>query len=217
MNESNSTISGKSPSKSLQIQDIHTSWIKQLPNGELIEKLRETPSSRASLSEFIKQYLPLNEINDADEFTKELLLSDPEDLHEVVLKAGVTQFSNNIRLIITKKAVITLKESLGEDLYNFSLNEASNITQEVEVPSTQKFMEGREPLSQVINMGYKSLRIALEDSADDCKYKLPKQWDDEYSSNENSDAYTNNGSNFHKSLIYNIININKITPVNQSF
>jgi len=216
MNESNSSTTDITQPLSLQVQDIHTSWIREMPNGELIEKLRETPSSRASLSKFIKQYLPSNEIDDEDEITKQLLQHKPEDLHQLVLKAGATQFSSKIRLIITKKAVISLKKSLGEDLYNFSLNEAPELSNELESSVAQTFMEGIDPLSQVINNGYKSLRLALDDSPNNCIYKLPKEWNESYSSSESIDPKTKSDSGFHKTLISRLIN-GETTNVDQLF
>jgi len=190
----------------IEVQDIHSSWIQEMPNGELIGKLRKVPSAQKPLNDFIKKYIYLDDTDIADELAKKIQQTHPEKLNEVVLKIGATLLSNSIRQTITKKDVIQIKDSLGYDLYDFSVRKAPFLYSSLEVSDSYCFDQNSTPLSSVISLGYRSLRLALGSTDSSCIYKLPKEWDIGYSNNTHLDRNESNNVIFHKKLVAKVLN-----------
>ncbi len=190
---------------SIEVQDIHHSWILDMPNGELIEKLRKTISAQKPLTEFIKQYIFLEEQPVLDDVTKVIQQASPSTLNDLVSKIGVTLLSNTIRQTIMKKEVIRIKESLGEDLYDFSVKKSPSINASSEHYDMAKyhFDDSTSPLNTVKGLGYKSLRLALGNIDSACIYKLPKEWDSDYTNNKV--VASDEDINIYKKIILNLI------------
>ncbi len=190
----------------IEVQDIHSSWVHEMPNGELIGKLRKVPSAQKPLSNFIKKYIYIDDTKIEDELAKKIQQTHPEILNDMVLKIGATLLSNSIRQIITKKEVIQIKDSLGHDLYNFSVRKAPLIYSLLGASDSYYFDKNSTPLNSVISLGYRSLRLALGSIDSSCIYKLPKEWDIGYSNSTDLDKNKSNNMTFHKNLVARILN-----------
>lgn len=191
----------------IPIQDIHYSWIKVMPHGELIEKLRKTPSSLPALTDFVQQYIPINDAykeNTAGVFTL-LEESTSKKLYTVVLKAGTTQFSQKIRQFIKKQDVTQLKKILGDKLYSYSLSEVPEVHPSLDKIVLDSFSIDRDPLANIINAGYRSLRIAFTDLPESYIYKLPKPWDISFNKRMSSDTLSKSERALHKDLILKLL------------
>jgi hypothetical protein len=189
----------------IEVQDIHSSWIYEMPNGKLIGKLRKVPSAQKPLSDFIKKYIYLDDTKIVDEFSKKIHQTHPETLNEVVLKTGATLLSNSIRQTITKKDVIQIKDSLGEDLYDFSIKKAPLIYNSLGANNRYYFDQDCTPLNSVISLGYRSLRLALGSIDSSCIYKLPKNWDTDYSNDTDLKKSESINVIFHKELVTKVL------------
>lgn len=168
---------------SINIKEIHSSWIQELPYGSLLEKLRKaTTIHEPQLLNIISKHLPIYEIdlNNTMGYLYKLHNMKPKELEALVIKAGVSQFSQPIKQIINQQDVKNIKQLLGEDLYQFALNCTPS-----ESPKTTIFKGNSEDLfnspSPFIKAGMHTLKVVLKGHPNNCFYKLPKNWNKNYS------------------------------------
>ena len=189
------------------IQDIHYSWIRAMPNGELIEKLREVSGEKVALTNFIQQYFPINEV--CEEKSKNMVTSieksTSKDLYNIVLKAGATQFSKKIRQFIKKQDVLQLNKALGDMLYYYSLSDSPAVYPNLDEYELKAFSINNDPMANIINAGYRSLRITLSDLPENYIYKLPKPWDTTFNNISSSESISKGELALHKDLILKLL------------
>lgn len=192
-----------------QVKFIHSSWINALPHGKLLEKLRKAPVTKEATSEYIERFIHLHnvDINVCSGIAKWIHFSKPEELQEIVKKAGAAQLSNKFSKTINQQEVKIIKQSLGESLYNFSLHEAPIMFPDVLAAKTCIITSNSDPIVDVIDIGYESLRIALENIPNNCIYKLPKQWNTEYYLHKNTSTPSVDQRAFHMNLIFSLFEI----------
>ncbi|HHC74212.1 MAG TPA: hypothetical protein ENK78_03975, partial [Thiothrix sp.] len=109
---------------------IDTTWLETIPNGKLLEKLCKNKRDTSQLSHYLLSQLGFNGqfFFDFSDPIARVALSPPENLKKLVEYIGVTYQQHDIRRTITKDEVRALKDSIGEDIYQFGLQSAPKIT-----------------------------------------------------------------------------------------
>jgi hypothetical protein len=198
----------------IKLEDIHTSWIETLPNGKLIRKLIHKSSSNSQLIEYItQQFVDIKSINikNCSETMKLIQTSHISTLNNIILMAGAAQFSKRFSRTINQQDVRTIKDSLGEDIYKFSLYEAPLSFPDLlklEDKKTSQIISSN-PFVDVISAGYRSFRIALDTTPNNCRYKVPKEWEYIYLAENTNVQIDKQERLLHMKLIFSLFEKNK--------
>lgn len=161
---------------------IDSTWLENLPNGQLLDKLRQNKRDTSQLSHYLLGQLGFNGefyFNFKDPIAK-VALSAPSDLKKLIFYIGITYHHHEIRQVITQKHVMTMKADIGEELYEFGLKQSPNIARK---PLSCFTLPQDMPLSQrciisgmiCLNVTFKSQPNALRKRL---LIKLPKPWID---------------------------------------
>jgi len=165
---------------------VHKSWLSDLPNAELLQKLiSEDNSHKATrLSHHLMGQLGFNGqfyFDFKDPITR-LALWHGEDLKRLVYHIGIMFFFDDIRKKIKRDEVNQCRSELGLDLYNFALLRAPRLkaTQLKHV----KFPDSMPIKQQVLMAGLLSLFTAMQGYPIPLLkrfvVKFPRKWFDAY-------------------------------------
>lgn len=195
---------------SLHLDNIHPSWITTLPHGKLVNKLRASPAATELIGEHIRKHLHIQNsgsFQHEESLVKDLSLLTPKDFESLVLKAGTVQLSGRIKQVIKADDIKRIKDALGQDLYTFAVFTASSL-----YPLSPAFrnniVKNQNILKTVINCGYHSLIVILENtSSDSILLKLPKVWNEDHMNTYKQYTSEENEQLFHSSLIKNIVGL----------
>jgi hypothetical protein len=110
---------------------VHHSWVSNLPNADLIQKLINEDSSQKStrLSHHLMSQLGFDGkfyFDFSDPITK-LALWHGNDLEKLVYHVGILFYFDEIRHKIAKNDVRKYRTELGSELYNFALKRAPSL------------------------------------------------------------------------------------------
>ena len=110
---------------------VHPSWLKNLPNADLLQTLIKEDSSQKStrLSHHLMSQLGFNGkfyFDFSDPITK-MALWQSKDLEKLVYYVGILFYFDEIRQKITRSEVKKYRMELGNDLYNFALLRAPKL------------------------------------------------------------------------------------------
>jgi len=161
---------------------IDTTWLETIPNGKLLEKLRQNKRDTSQLSHYLLSQLGFNGqfFFDFSDPIARVALSPPENLKKLVEYIGVTYQQHDIRRTITKAEVAIMKDNIGENVYQFGLQSSPEITKK---PLTYFAFKDEVTLKQRIlitgiiclNNSFKYQPTALRKRL---LIKLPKPWVD---------------------------------------
>lgn len=166
---------------------VHDSWLSNLPNADLLQKLiAEDSSSKKStrLSHHLMGQLGFNGkfyFDFSDPITK-LALWKTKDIQKLVYYVGVLFYFDEIRKKITKSDVQKFRSELGSELYDFALNNApqlkSSQLKQVQLPASM-------PIKQkILTAGLISLFTGMKGYPlpllKRLVVKLPRKWFDIY-------------------------------------
>ncbi len=165
---------------------VHQSWVSNLPNADLLQKLINEDSSQKStrLSHHLMSQLGFNGkfyFDFSDPITK-LALWQANDLQRLVYHVGILFYFDDIRHKIARDEVRKYRSELGSDLYNFALVRAPKLKKkqlkQVALPSSM-------PIKQkVLVAGLISLFTAMKGYPvpllKRLVVKLPRKWFDAY-------------------------------------
>lgn len=165
---------------------IHPSWLSNLPDAELLQKLISEDDGHKStrLSHYLMTQLGFNGqfYFDFKDPITQLALWHGEDLKELIYHIGILFFFDDIRSKITRDEVNQYRCELGLELYDFALNRAPKLKR------TQlkhaKFPQSMSIRKKVLMAGLLSLFTAIKGyPAPLLKrfvIKLPRKWFDAY-------------------------------------
>jgi len=202
----------------IELNEIHSSWIEALSNGKLIKKLIKKSNSNILLIEYITQqfttYKSFN-LKNCSETMKLIQTSNASSLQNIILMAGAAQFSKRFSRTINQQDVRAIKDSLGEDIYKFSLYEAPLSFPELlefENKNNTQILSNN-PFVDVISAGYRSFRIALDTMPNNCLYKLPKEWEEIYLAKDTNIQIDKQERLLHMKLIFSLFERDKTHEV----
>jgi hypothetical protein len=166
---------------------VHESWLSNLPNAELLQKLiAEDSNSKKStrLSHHLMNQLGFDGkfyFEFSDPITK-LALWKTEDIQRLVYYVGILFYFDEIRHKITKADVNKFRSELGSELYDFALNNAPNLKnkqlKQVKLPVTMPIRQ------KILTAGLISLFTAMKGYPlpllKRLVVKLPRKWFDVY-------------------------------------
>jgi len=165
---------------------VHPSWVSDLPNADLLQKLIYEDSSHKStrLSHHLMSQLGFNGkffFDFSDPITK-LALWPGKSLQELVYYVGILFYFDEIRQQIAQKEVRKYRLELGADLYDFALTRAPHLKKK---QLKQIVLPHSMPIKQkVLIAGLISLFTAMKSyPAPLLKrfvVKLPRKWFDAY-------------------------------------
>ncbi len=160
---------------------IHKSWLATIPNGQLLEKLRANKRDTTQLSQYLLSQLGFNGefyFDFSNNPLANVALLPLESLEKLIKLIGVTYNHKIINRVIEKQEVILLKNTLGEDVYNFSFQHAPLVAKKKlsSINYTKKI-----PLHErIISSGFICLHSAFQRQPAALKkrllIKLPKEW-----------------------------------------
>lgn len=166
---------------------VHTSWLKDLPNADVILKLMAEDSRKTStrLSHHLLSQLGFDGkfFFDFNDSLTQLALWDTADMQKLVQHIGMMFYFDDVRRSITRQEVATYRKLLGNQLYTFALEGAPEIKQQ-----QLKAL----PLPDELNINKKLVVMGMSviiAGMQDYPYallkrmiiKLPRSWFDDYS------------------------------------
>ena len=106
---------------------IHKSWLHALPNGELLDKLMGQGRDTERLSNYLMAQLGFNGkfFFDFSNISSQVALWPAADLKRLVMYSGLACHYKDIKKLIIREKVLEVKSFLGEEMYSFALNRAS--------------------------------------------------------------------------------------------
>ena len=165
---------------------VHKSWISNLPNAALIQKLISEGDDKKStrLSHHLMSELGFDGkfyFDFSDSLTRVALLSST-DLQVLVMHLGLMFHFDDIRHTIIKDLVVKYRSELGEDLYQFALTTAPKLKDKqlktIELP------KGMPIKKKILVSGLVCLFTAVKENPaallKRLVVKLPRQWFDIY-------------------------------------
>ncbi|MCK5725549.1 MAG: SctK family type III secretion system sorting platform protein [Thiotrichaceae bacterium] len=166
---------------------VHESWVSDLPNAELIQKLIQEDNGEqrsTRLSHHLMSQLGFNGkfyFDFSDSLTRVALLKS-DDLQTLVMHLGLMFHFDDIRHTITKDLVVKYREELGKDLYQFALTIAPKFKKKqlksIRLPKDMPIKE------QVLVSGLICLFTAVKSNPvallKRLLIKLPREWFDLY-------------------------------------
>lgn len=166
---------------------VHSSWLKDLPNADIILKLMAEDSRKTStrLSHHLLSQLGFDGkfFFDFNDSLTQLALWNTADMQKLVKHIGIMFYFDDIRRCITRHEVATYRKSLGEELYTFALEGAPQIKQQ-----QLKALKLPDELSihrKLVVTGMAVIIAAMQDYPyallKRMIIKLPRAWFDDYS------------------------------------
>lgn len=168
---------------SFGIDDIHSSWIKEIPHCERLSRKNNAVIRDQYLSDYIFEHLNLKQGDtiELEQAIPPLLLMSADSLEQIFTLFGAIQFQQEIAHTIIKSDLVSLKRSIGIHIYEFTLSHArlislpplSNKEALLKLydtnPGNALKIAGAKTLNQAFNIKNKPLRQRI-------RYKLPKQY-----------------------------------------
>ena len=166
---------------------VHDSWLSNLPNAELLQKLiaEDSGNQKATrLSHHLMSQLGFDGkfyFDFSDPITK-LALWGTEDIQKLVYHVGILFYFDEIRHQITREEVKRFRSDLGVELYSFALNRAPGLKnkqlKQVDLPDTMSIKQ------KILAAGLISLFTAMKGYPlpllKRLVVKLPRKWFDIY-------------------------------------
>lgn len=166
---------------------VHTSWLKDLPNADVILKLMAEDNRKTStrLSHHLLSQLGFDGkfFFDFKDTLTQLALWDTREMQRLVQHLGIMFYFDDIRRCITRQEVAAYRKSLGTELYEFALNGAPKIKQQqlkaLDLPADLSINRKLVITGMaVIIAGMQDYPYALLKRM---MIKLPRSWFDDYS------------------------------------
>ncbi|CAA6815635.1 MAG: Unknown protein [uncultured Thiotrichaceae bacterium] len=166
---------------------VHTSWLKDLPNADVILKLIAEDSRKTStrLSHHLLSQLGFDGkfFFDFNDSLTQLALWDTSEMQKLVQHIGMMFYFDDVRRCITRQEVASYRKALGEELYTFALEGAPEIKQR-----QLKALDLSEELSINRKLLITGMAVIIA-GMQDYPYallkrmiiKLPRSWFDDYS------------------------------------
>lgn len=103
---------------------IHESWFAQMDSGELMLQLKSNERAKSYvnleiMSQFNLEEVAQSELNDSQ--VVEIILADPEVLHNIVWQLGLVLCGTQLRGFIDGQEIRRITESLGPHSFQFGL------------------------------------------------------------------------------------------------
>ena len=166
---------------------VHNSWLSNLPNAELLQKLiaEDSGNQKATrLSHHLMGQLGFDGkfyFDFSDPITK-LALWSTEDIQKLVYHVGILFYFDEIRHQITRDDVKKFRSDLGVELYSFALNRAPGLKskqlKQIDLPNTMSIKQ------KILTAGLISLFTAMKGYPlallKRLVVKLPRKWFDIY-------------------------------------
>lgn len=160
---------------------IHKSWLATIPNGRLLEKLRASKRDTTQLSQYLLGQLGFNGefyFDFSNNPLASVALLPLKSLEKLIKLIGVTYNYQEINKVIEKQEVTLLKKTLGEDIYDFSFQQAPLVAKKklssINYPKNTALHE------KIISSGFICLHSAFQRQPAALKkrllIKLPKEW-----------------------------------------
>jgi hypothetical protein len=161
---------------------IDKSWLETIPNGKLLEKLRNNNRETSQLSHYLLSQLGFNGqfYFDFSDPISRIALSTPQDLKRLVSYIGITYHKEQICKAITKKQIVELQKIIGSDVYQFGLKWGSIINQKdiTQVPFPANYELKKKILISGIICLHSSFQHQPMALRKRLLIKLPKPWVD---------------------------------------
>lgn len=105
---------------------LHPSHLEPVIPRSVFGALLSSERGRMKLNELVLQKFKLKGVFHTDfrSMPLRLALLDPQTLENLVLYAGVIYYSKNIVQVVEKKALLDIKEKIGEAIYMFAVKKA---------------------------------------------------------------------------------------------
>lgn len=160
---------------------IHKSWLATVPNGQLVEKLRNSKRDTSQLSQYLLGQLGFNGefyFDFSGNPLAHVALLPSASLEKLVKAIGVTYNYQEISQVISKPEVDLLKKSLGNDIYNFAFQHSPIIAKKK--LSKLAYSDSTKLHEKIISTGIFCLHSAFRHQPPALRkrllIKLPKEW-----------------------------------------
>ena len=160
---------------------IHKSWLATVPNGKLLEKLRESNRDTSQLSQYLLGQLGFNGefyFDFSNNPLANVALLPLESLEKLIKMIGATYNHKEINQAISKQEVSLLKKTLGSDIHNFAFQQAPSIANKK--LSSLNYQRTTPLHEKIISSGILCLHSAFQKQPAALRkrllIKLPKEW-----------------------------------------
>lgn len=105
---------------------IHPSYLESAFPGAILDALLASERGKRKLNELVLQKFKLKGVFHTDfrPMHLRLALLDPKTLENLILHAGAIYYSKNIVQVVEKKALLDIKEKIGDAIYTFAVKKA---------------------------------------------------------------------------------------------
>jgi hypothetical protein len=140
---------------------LHPDFVPEALKVVGLRPLLESPRVRGQALAYLRQLLGIDNLGNYN-FSEPryfLCLLSAEEIHRIICYLGGVCFSEQIRKIILASELLTLKQTMGFDAYQFTLRSASIFIKESMAESFRA--EGKNLVERVLNTGKLVIEMSL--------------------------------------------------------